>query len=119
MALPHDLLEQAQFFVHRESRKPKQASLRRAVSAAYYAAFHLLASEAARQASSASPVGLRLKVQRALEHGTMKEAAKRIESQNLPDPIKSLISSSLSGDLVAVAHNFVRCNRSVTTQTTI
>lgn len=38
----------------------------------------------------------------------MKEAAKRLESQNLPDPIKSLISSSLSGDLVAVAHNFVR-----------
>lgn len=108
MALPQDLLEQAQFLVHREQRKPKQATLRRAVSTAYYAAFHLLVSAAAHQASPALPAGLRQKVQRSLEHGTMKEAAKRFESRNLPDPIKHLLSSSLSGDLVAVARNFVR-----------
>jgi hypothetical protein len=33
MPLPGDLLEQAQFLVQRELRRPRQASLRRAVSA--------------------------------------------------------------------------------------
>ena len=48
MAFPQDLLEQAQHLANREPRKPKQASLRRAVSTAYYALFHLLITEAAK-----------------------------------------------------------------------
>ena len=108
MLLPDDLLEQAQFLVRREPRKPRQASLRRAVSAAYYAAFHLLGSEAAHQASPAKPEGLRLRVQRSLEHGAMKEAAKRFKSRKLPDPIEPLVSNPLPAGLVAVAYNFIR-----------
>jgi uncharacterized protein (UPF0332 family) len=46
MAYPDDLLEQAQHLAQREPRRPRQASLRRAVSSAYYALFHLLISEA-------------------------------------------------------------------------
>jgi len=45
MAYPEDLLEQAQHLAKREPKRPKQASLRRAVSSAYYALFHLLISE--------------------------------------------------------------------------
>jgi uncharacterized protein (UPF0332 family) len=45
MAYPEDLLEQAQHLAQREPKRPKQASLRRAVSSAYYALFHLLISE--------------------------------------------------------------------------
>jgi hypothetical protein len=41
-----DLLEQAYHLANRESGEPKQASLRRAVSTAYYALFHLLIDEA-------------------------------------------------------------------------
>jgi len=108
MPLPEDLLEQAQFLVHREPRKPRQASLRRAVSTAYYAAFHLLGSEAARQSSPISPIGLRAKVWRSLDHGTMRDAAKRFESRNLPAAIKLLATDPLPGALVAVARNFVR-----------
>jgi len=48
MAFPHDLLEQAHHFANREPKRPKHASLRRAVSTAYYALFHLLASETAK-----------------------------------------------------------------------
>jgi uncharacterized protein (UPF0332 family) len=47
MSLHNDFLEQARFLAMREARRPKQASLRRAVSTAYYALFHLLASEVA------------------------------------------------------------------------
>src|SRR5712664_67396 len=45
MAFPDDLLEQAQHLAQREPKRPKQASLRRAVSTAYYALFHLLITE--------------------------------------------------------------------------
>jgi uncharacterized protein (UPF0332 family) len=41
MALAEDLLEQAFLLLNKESKNPKQASLRRAVSTAYYALFHL------------------------------------------------------------------------------
>jgi uncharacterized protein (UPF0332 family) len=40
-----DLLEQALHLAKREKKKPRQASLRRAVSTAYYALFHLLIHE--------------------------------------------------------------------------
>lgn len=48
MAYPEDLIEQAQHLAQREPKRPKQASLRRAVSSAYYSLFHLLISETVR-----------------------------------------------------------------------
>jgi hypothetical protein len=41
-----DLLEQAVRLAMLDVRRPKQANLRRAVSSAYYAVFHLLVDEA-------------------------------------------------------------------------
>ncbi|MBS1874595.1 MAG: hypothetical protein JSU00_15375 [Acidobacteria bacterium] len=46
MGLPEDLLEQADHLARWDWKHPKQASLRRAVSTAYYAVFHMLVSEA-------------------------------------------------------------------------
>ena len=46
MRLANDYLEQARHLATRERTRPKQASLRRAVSVAYYALFHLLCDEA-------------------------------------------------------------------------
>jgi uncharacterized protein (UPF0332 family) len=46
MSFAQDLLEQAQHLVDWDGANPKQASLRRAVSTAYYALFHLLIDEA-------------------------------------------------------------------------
>src|SRR5467141_3575239 len=46
MAYADDLLEQARHLANRERKNPRQASLRRAVSTAYYALFHLLIHEA-------------------------------------------------------------------------
>jgi uncharacterized protein (UPF0332 family) len=42
MPFANDLREQARHLANREPRRPRQASLRRAVSTAYYAVFHLL-----------------------------------------------------------------------------
>ncbi len=49
MPFADDLLEQAHHLATREEGEPKQASLRRAVSTAYYALFHLLIDEAVSQ----------------------------------------------------------------------
>lgn len=108
MSLAQDLLEQAQFLVKREKTRPRQASLRRAVSTAYYACFHLLSSQAATQLTPGSPAGLCDRVQRSLVHGTMKAAAKSFESGSLPDYIRNLTSRPIPARIPAIAHAFVQ-----------
>lgn len=71
-----DLLEQAMLLVHQEKTKPKQASLRRAVSTAYYAVFHLLIHEAV---SNWKQSDLRGSLGRSFDHGNMKSASNRIQ----------------------------------------
>ena len=72
MSLHHDLLDQAAHLAARETRKPKQASLRRGVSATYYALFHLLIAEGARRLAPSKPDCLRTLVQRAFNHSDMR-----------------------------------------------
>ena len=79
MSFPRDLLDQAAHLAKREPRKPRQASLRRAVSAAYYALFHLLIEAAV---SNWKRPGQRPRLARAFEHGWMKEAAKKVLSRS-------------------------------------
>lgn len=109
MILATDLLEQARFLSRREPGpgRPRQASLRRAVSAAYYAVFHLLAAEAATQASAASPRKLRERVQRALTHEKMKEAAAAFRANNPPPYVSSLLGASVPKELSEIADRFI------------
>ena len=72
MALPNDLLEQSKHLAKRESKRPRQASLRRAVSTVYYALFHHLISEATLNWKRASQ---RNQFARLFEHGKMKSAS--------------------------------------------
>src|SRR5689334_5589494 len=90
MPFPNDLLEQARHLANREPKRPRQASLRRAVSTAYYALFHLLGIELARNWKRA---GDRSTLARMLEHGTMAKVCStkskeliRYFSQNPPPP---------------------------------
>lgn len=73
MPFPQDLLEQALHLANREPKRPKQASLRRAVSTAYYALFHLLSIETAKNWKRAAE---RPTVARMLEHRGMSGACK-------------------------------------------
>jgi|SRR5579863_1452725 len=72
MAFHDDLLELAQHLANLHPGSPHQASLRRAVSTAYYALFHLLISEAT--ANWARPE-LRAILGRCFDHGQMKTAS--------------------------------------------
>lgn len=73
MAYHDDLLTQALQLV--SAAPPTQLSLRRAVSAAYYAVFHFLIAEAT---SNWNNVPLRSALGRAYDHGVMKTASNRI-----------------------------------------
>jgi hypothetical protein len=73
MAYHDDLLTQALQLVH--VSPPSQLTLRRAVSAAYYAVFHFLIFEATSHWSNAP---LRTALGRAYDHGIMKTASNRI-----------------------------------------
>ncbi len=72
MALANDLLEQAYHLASREPKRPRQASLRRAVSTSYYALFHLLFSEATRNWKQSSQ---RAALGRYFRHGSMAKAS--------------------------------------------
>lgn len=73
-----DLLQQAVRLATLDPTRPRQANLRRAVSAAYYALFHLLVDEATRVQIGAqhNQAAFRHVLGRAFAHGVMKEACK-------------------------------------------
>lgn len=78
MALHSDLLDQARELAQRDPMRPKQANLRRATSAAYYALFHFLTQKAARFLISgvgAERELLRQGVARVFNHGHMKKTS--------------------------------------------
>jgi hypothetical protein len=105
MSLPLDLLEQAKHLASRDPRKPRQASLRRALSTAYYALFHLLGDEATKLL--AADPKLRRLVGRALVHDEMKQASSSFASTMLPKHVVAVSGVSIPNDLQFVAKVFV------------
>ena len=78
MAFHDDLLEQAKHLASLDKRRPKQANLRRAVSSAYYAIFHLLTNESVRRVAPTNPVNLAIQMRRNFDHATMRYVCRAI-----------------------------------------
>ncbi|MFO0796928.1 MAG: hypothetical protein U0804_05585 [Gemmataceae bacterium] len=106
MNLPVDLLEQAEYLAGRETRRPRQASLRRAVSAAYYAVFHLLIHEACGRLVAGS--GLRNLTACAFNHGDMKKACQVFLRTPLPVYLVPVVGSGVPADIQLIAEFFTR-----------
>jgi uncharacterized protein (UPF0332 family) len=100
MAFADQLLEQAQLLANPDKKRPRQASLRRAVSTAYYAVFHLLTT--AGVANWKKP-RQRAALARAFEHRRMNDACTKTRSKSFPNPNHSSVRH-----LRAVADAFVR-----------
>ncbi len=102
MAYHDDLMEHAIFLSQLNlPGKPRQADLRRAVSAAYYALFHLLTTEAAQNWKHQSQ---RNRFARMFDHGRMRTCSSKVLSRTLPtDPAEILAAA----DLKLVADSFV------------
>lgn len=109
MALHGDLLEQARHLARKEPRRPKQASLRRSVSAAYYALFHFLVAQASRLVVSGQGPERDLQrraVSRAFEHKRMKTVSTAFGGAQT-DPWKSLHPGAVPPELRVIASTFV------------
>jgi uncharacterized protein (UPF0332 family) len=101
MAFADDLLEQAQHLANRERKEPRQASLRRAISTAYYALFHLLISEAT---LNWKRVEYRDALARVFEHGKMKSACRK----KMGELTASYKTNRRSGSELTVAQHLYR-----------
>jgi hypothetical protein len=110
MSLHDDLLAQAWHLAGLDKKRPKQANLRRAVSAAYYALFHLIVGNGGYVMSPAEPARLRQRVQRMFEHSAMKAVCKKFAKNDLkalPVDLGELIATPLEPELSAIANTFV------------
>jgi hypothetical protein len=92
MAFAEDLLDQAFLLLSKETKNPKQASLRRAVSTAYYALFHLLIQEASANWNCQS---VRDYLARAFEHKTMQKASAVAENASYPSSVPPQVAIKL------------------------
>ena len=108
MTLHADLLKQASLLATREPKRPSQASLRRAVSAAYYALFHLLVHDATRlmlRGNARAPI--RHTLGRAFRHSTMKTVAQRFATSTPPTKLeRALNAQPIQPALADVATTF-------------
>ena len=109
MSLHSDLLAQARYLARKERKRPRQASLRRAVSASYYAVFHMLIAEATRLMISGSDRdALRHCLARAYAHRNMRQVAQQFAGGGVsPKLLPGLDGQPLQPRLVAVAATFV------------
>jgi hypothetical protein len=110
VALPDDLLAQARFLASREPKRPRQASLRRAISAAYYALYHLLVSAGANAMAPRQPTALRARVGRAFAHAEMKQVCQQFQGGHvgaLSAAVQALMNGPMEPELAMIAEAFV------------
>ena len=109
MGLHADLLRQARQLAVKEPRRPLQASLRRAVSASYYALFHLIVDEATRRMfPGRDRSALRGCLARAFHHGDMRKVAQQFSEGGIsPKLAPGLDGEALQPELINVAATFV------------
>jgi len=107
VALADDLLAQARVLANMDSTRPRQASLRRAVSTAYYALFHLLVAACIQRFSPILPPALGPRIGRTLAHNEMKEVCLAVTRSNLGSVFAVLVPGGFTLGLRKMADTFV------------
>jgi uncharacterized protein (UPF0332 family) len=109
VSLAADLLDQAEHLATRERSRPKQASLRRSISTAYYSLFHLLIEDASRSLVGGSR--LAVAVARSFEHQAIKTAATAMgdlsRKPTVPHWLRAHVDAPISPELVVICDAFV------------
>lgn len=97
--MPRDLPTQADHLCRLSPKRPKQANLRRAVSASYYAVFHALCrsnADALVGMGAARPTRAWMQTYRALDHAQAKSRCKEAGSRGFPLSIQAFADSFVS-----------------------
>jgi uncharacterized protein (UPF0332 family) len=106
LSFSSDLLIQADHLASKETRRPKQASLRRATSNAYYALFHFLTSEASRLIAPNVDDQARNLILRWFDHAAMYSACQFFAAPALDGQLGRLAGPSVSPEIQKVARFF-------------
>ena len=108
VSLHADLLRQARHLARKEPRRPRQASLRRSVSACYYALFHLLVDKAVRRmVRGGDREPLRNCLRRAFAHGDMRHVALQFAQGKVADKLApGLNGQAIPPEISGVAQTF-------------
>jgi uncharacterized protein (UPF0332 family) len=108
MGIAQDLLTLAGRLASPAPTEPEQASLRRSISTAYYALFHLLVQEAVQNWNGSSTA--RIGLERKFEHKTMKDVSNSISRSSWRG--WSTPSPAVPPELEAVARVFTKLQES-------
>lgn len=84
-----------------------EASARRAVSAGYYALFHLLVTESVERMIPAEPPGLRNQARRAFTHANMLAVCSQFARGQIHKATRQLVTPPIEQDLAVVANVFL------------
>ena len=106
MALQDELLSQARRLVTTDGGIPLQADLRRAISSAYYAVFHLLIAESVALLVPERPPGMRAGVTRTYGHSDMDKGCGRFAKSQLGGELQLLLPGGVPAELRSVAVTF-------------
>jgi hypothetical protein len=93
VAFADDLLKDAHHLAARGGKNPKQSSLRRAVSTAYYALFHLLIADFT---ANWHVRGERARLGRMFEHRKMSGATLKLQDKDNPTPVEIELKKVIS-----------------------
>lgn len=109
MSLAGDLLEQAAHLAARDVGRPRQASLRRAISTAYYSLFHLIVEDGA--SLLVRRAQLRPVIARCFDHKNLRSTAEAIceayRGPKGPQGLRPFLRLPVSDELAAVCEAFV------------
>lgn len=97
-----DLFDQAEQLANVDTRKPKQANLRRAISAAYYALFHYLVHEACclQIGTKHSQAVYRQTLGRAFNHTVMKQCCMSFGGGTLKESVRRALPTDIHGNYI-------------------
>lgn len=106
--LHDDLLQQARDLASSDRHRPKQASLRRAISTSYYALFHALGFHISRTLLPASPTYLtsRAALRRTLEHAEMSSALAGFATGNPAEVYRNQLPNGIPASIQRLARIF-------------
>lgn len=109
-SLSGQLVAQAEHLLRLDRWRPKQANVRRAVSATYNGLFHFLGDEAGRAfvGGGAAKRPLRAALARALEHGSVRAACERMASAGAPGSLPASLRVCWRGPLSPDLRTFTR-----------
>jgi hypothetical protein len=106
MTIHDELLVHAEDLARSDSNRPRQVNLRRSISAAYYALFHLLVWEASSLYVRGEAIAARLN--RSYQHSEIKNASKSVSQGRFPKSLGAICpANSPPPDLKIVADAFV------------